>query len=75
MLFEEEQFEYNVMEKGMEHDKSRRTFKISYPFLQDPAIARAIDLTIIGGRLWPWPPAWRKGWPRRASWRSLGPRT
>ena len=39
MLSDEEQFEYNLMEKGVEYDETSQTFKISYPFLQDPAVA------------------------------------
>ena len=33
MLSEEEQFEYNLMEKGVQYDETKGTFKISYPFL------------------------------------------
>ena len=39
MLSEQEQFEYNLMEKGVEYDEARGNFKIQYPFLQDPSTA------------------------------------
>ena len=39
MLSEQEQFEYNLMEKGVKYDETRGNFKIQYPFLQDPSIA------------------------------------
>ena len=36
MLSEREQFEYNLMERGVEHDEREGVFRVSYPFLQDP---------------------------------------
>ena len=39
MLSEREQFEYNLMERGVKHDEREGVFRVSYPFLQDPAVA------------------------------------
>ena len=36
MLSEQEQFEYNLIEQGVEYEEGRGVFKIQYPFLQDP---------------------------------------
>ena len=39
MLSDEEQFEYNLIEKGVEYNEVDKVFDVKYPFLKDPKIA------------------------------------